>query len=884
LFLVNDASITGVGGTLLVGKNWWSAKPIGYHSKKFSNTEMNYATMDQELLAVHEGFRHFEDQLLGREVIILTDNQALQSFLKSKQLTRRQVRVQQYLAQFAYTIQYIKGSANLIADTLSRQYEDDDETTVRAPEEMIDVPEDFEPTTTVALSAMRTRRSPRRFDDSDPNAEARERQPKQQRKKRAPRAPKARTRAARKLERTRQRRSAEAWDEAPPELLATDGLTSPAILKAIAEEYHRDHLFAKVLDRPDHFRDFYWLDNGVLLHRLRKGESWRLCLPNAKLNGRSIREIFLEHYHVATGHLGAKRLTEEMNRHAWWPRMAKDIHKYVSSCPSCQATKKPTDKPTGLLHPLPIPSQPWDSVGIDFVGPVPPSRVSGNTYDYIMVVIDQLTGEVELIPTTKSGLDAQETARLYFTWVFPRHGLPSNIVSDRDVRFTNEFWKNLHEMMGTTLSMSSAYHPQSNGKTERVNRTVNSIMRNFVSEEQTDWALMLPMAQFAINSTVSEITGSSPFEINRGYIPRSLPAPSWSTDSAAENLDVTRFSERAQLALQVALDSIIQARVSQTFQANKHRRSGAPGGVGASAGWNVGDLAWLSTRNLHTVPGRAHKWTPRYVGPFEVVSSWTDTDTVELDLPERYTVRGISKVFHTSELKPYVASDEKVFPSRLTTRVPTFPLDSLEMEIKKVLTHRVSKDEEDKGFVEIMVRLGDNTTAWMPVSNPDIQVGGAYKSEYLQRLRVRDWSDLHENNVPVSDDNDKGPKRARESEADKDTASAIPHEKRQRRSALGPRADARSPERQLVRTTPGTAGGSETAPGVSESRAADARLQLSAPVSVRVTRSKGKERAQEEQRGESLPGNSLDFALQAHGHGVGPSERVEADEPNPKHT
>jgi transposase InsO family protein len=496
---------------------------------------MNYSTMDQELLAVHQGFKHFDEQLRGRQVIVLTDNQALKSFFKSKNLTRRQLRLQEYLFQFKSTIEYVKGTDNLIADALSRQYENDNQDTVRDPSEYIDVPEDFEPLD-VSLGALRTRRAPARFGEADE-------------------------------------------------------------------------------------------DINLLAQRFNEDQPWRLCVPSVIYNERDVREVLLEHVHVAHGHLGTHKMLEAVTRQFWWPSVGQDVKEYVRTCPTCQATKRPTSKPLGLLHPLSLPSQPWESVGLDFMGPFQPSRCGDNVYDFLMVVIDQLTGEVELLPTTSKGLDAPEVARLYFTWIFPRHGLPSNIVSDRDVRFTNRFWRALHMHMGTTLSMSSAHHPQSNGKTERMNRTINSILRHFISEEQTDWASMLPMAQYAINSSVSETTGYAPWELNRGYIPRSLGGP-LAAISENEPAEVTRFAEHAREALILAQDALISARVRRVHYANQRRSSVAD----AESHFSVGDLVWLSTRNMSIVPGRTHKWTPKYVGPFEILRSWPATDTFELDL------------------------------------------------------------------------------------------------------------------------------------------------------------------------------------------------------------------------------------------------------------
>ena len=151
--------------------------------------------------------------------------------------------------------------------------------------------------------------------------------------------------------------------------------------------------------------------------------------------------------------------------------MGTDIELFCSSCALCQVTKDSNQKLSGLLHSLPIPDRPWQSIGMDFMGPLPVS----NGHDYLLVVIDCFTSEVHLIPTTTQ-VTAKEVAWLFLKEIVRLHGVPESIVSDRDVKFTSRFWKELHQLLGMKLLMSTAFNPQTDGATERANRSIAQVL------------------------------------------------------------------------------------------------------------------------------------------------------------------------------------------------------------------------------------------------------------------------------------------------------------------------------------------------------------------------------------------------------------------------
>ena len=194
--------------------------------------------------------------------------------------------------------------------------------------------------------------------------------------------------------------------------------------------------------------------------------------------------------------------------------MGKDIRKHVQECDACQCTKPSNHLPTGRLHPLPISGWPWESIGMDYLGPVPKST-SGK--DTILIAIDRLTKMARFIPT-HSSVTSKETADLFLREVFRHHGLPSNIVSDREPRFTAKFWEALQKALGVELLMSTAAHPQTDGQAEAAVKVIQKLLKPFVFQEQ-DWEDLLPSLEFAYNDTVQSSTSQTPFYLNYGHHP-----------------------------------------------------------------------------------------------------------------------------------------------------------------------------------------------------------------------------------------------------------------------------------------------------------------------------------------------------------------------------
>ncbi|GAA5985290.1 hypothetical protein JCM10908_002607 [Rhodotorula pacifica] len=456
------------------------------------------------------------------------------------------------------------------------------------------------------------------------------------------------------------------------------------MVRAIASGYENDKTLGTILQAPERFINYtvkryepYEVD--LLYQRPEEGAEWALCIPpRAAVRGRRVVEVVLEHAHELLGHAHARSTLAWLQKLFWWPKMSSETEKYVKSCSSCQLAKPSTQLPPGFLHPRAPPSRPYEQISIDFQGPYVPSWVDGKEYDFLFNVMDTFSGEVILIPTKEKELTARRCAELFFRHVYPLWGLPQQINSDLDVRWTSEFWRALFGALRTTLATSTAYHPQSNGKIENMHRSLNAILRQWVTDTHSDWAEYIHIAQFAINCRKSSTTGFAPFELTRPSMP--LHVPEWATlnatGTAAEMLNALA------LRIEKAKDATRAARIEQARQANKRRMAEAlPLNSEGTTEWltkgpaKPGQLYLVSSENLRPMQNRTKKLLPHWIGPFSLVSYDPETSTYELALHERYTRRGLGCRFHASLVRKYVPSDETLFPNRISNDDPIFPLD-----------------------------------------------------------------------------------------------------------------------------------------------------------------------------------------------------------------
>jgi transposase InsO family protein len=192
-------------------------------------------------------------------------------------------------------------------------------------------------------------------------------------------------------------------------------------------------------------------------------------------------------------------------------------HTFCDSCKVCLQNKPTTLQPAGKLHSLPVPTKPWESIAMDFVGLFPKSAGCG----YLWVIMCRFTSNVHLIPINTM-TQAIKLSRIFVREIVWLHGLPKSIVSDRDSKFTSAWWREVHRLLGAKLLMSTAFHPQMDGATKRANQSIGQMMRSMVRADQKDWMEKIPLIEFAINASISTSTGFSLFELIGGYMPSML--------------------------------------------------------------------------------------------------------------------------------------------------------------------------------------------------------------------------------------------------------------------------------------------------------------------------------------------------------------------------
>ncbi len=296
--------------------------------------------------------------------------------------------------------------------------------------------------------------------------------------------------------------------------------------------------------------------------------------------------------------------------------MACDIRLFVLACSVCAISKTSNRPPAGLLQPLSVPSRPWSHISLDFVTGLPPSQ--GNTV--VLTVVDRFSKATHFIPLPKIP-SARETAVAVIDNVFRNHGLPMDVVSDRGPQFISKFWKEFCRLLGATVSLSSGYHPQSNGQTERANQDLECVLRCFVSQNPSSWSQQLSWVKYAHNSLPVLSTGQSPFECSLGYQPPIFQ----SMESEVAVSSAHTFVQRCRRTWRRAGESILQVGSRTKAQADRHR-SKPPIYV-------VGQKVWLSSKNipLCTV---CNKLAPKFIGLFTVTKIISPV-AVRLKLPWR---------------------------------------------------------------------------------------------------------------------------------------------------------------------------------------------------------------------------------------------------------
>ena len=352
--------------------------------------------------------------------------------------------------------------------------------------------------------------------------------------------------------------------------------------------------------------------------------------PHEKLRMRIIRA---HHDEVFAGHRGQHSTSRLIRKGYWWPKMNGQISRYVRACPACARAKPQSRSSATTLQPHDVPPEPWHTIALDLVGPLPLS----DGYDTVLTIVDKLTKYTYFIPVSRD-ISSEGIAQIYAKKIFPDRGIPKKIISDRGPQFASAFMKEFCKQTGITHNLSTAYHPETDGQSEIRNKHLGILLRLWVNERQDDWASWLPFASMVLNNTQSEATGASPFFLNNGRDPNLQ----FIARSAYVNESAAQFATRMKLAWDTAGRALKAANAKMKEQAAKHHRP--------SVDYKPGDQVWLDRSKFANLrPSK--KLDDLNIGPFPIKEK-VGLSSYRLELPTAYSQ--VHPVIHESRLRPYV--------------------------------------------------------------------------------------------------------------------------------------------------------------------------------------------------------------------------------------
>jgi hypothetical protein len=363
--------------------------------------------------------------------------------------------------------------------------------------------------------------------------------------------------------------------------------------------------------------------------------------------------------------------------------MRQYIRNQVQSCVVCQQAKPERVPYPGLLQPLQVPNGAWQTVTMDFIEGLPTSG-SANS---IIVFVDPFTKYAHFVPLHHP-FTATKIADVFMDTVHKLHSMPVALVSDRDKIFTSTFWREIFKRTGVSLRMSTAYHPQSDGQTERVNQQIECYLRCFISAHPKQWSRWLPLCEYWYNTNWHSALGKSPFEVLYGYSPRYFGL---SADDTLAPVDVQQWLDQRLVITESVRQHLLRVKQRMKRQADKKR---------TERSFSVGDRVFLKLQPYaqSSVLRRAsHKLAFRYFGPYTILKK-IGSVAYELELPSSSRVH---PVFHVSQLRQCLAPSQKV--------TPTLPSPDAHMQVPvKILQQRVVQ-RGHKSLLQVLVEWSDSS-------------------------------------------------------------------------------------------------------------------------------------------------------------------------------
>lgn len=591
----SDSSGWAIGGCLSQYDDKGCLRPVAYYSSKLAPVECNYDIHDKELLGIIKCLKEWRGELMGlqKPFRILTDHNNLKYFMTSQKLTERQVRWSQFLSQFNFQLSFRPGRLGQRPDALSRREQD--------------VPKTIE----------------------DPRLKEREFQ----------------LIKNDWLKRKTQR------------AIMTLSLINNAIPQGslLFEEKELQDLWDQGVHKNiSSFKELYssmWKNERSFPTHLGLKTSLSECEIDARgalcfrkrvwiPEWEPLQTALIQRTHDSylTGHPGRNNTLAILSRSFYWPKMSTMVRRFCRNCDVCGRSHVWRTRRQGLLLPLPIPDRFHNELSIDFMTDLPAKDKKDPRY--LMVITDRLLKSVTL--EAMNSMSAEECADRFLNCHFRFHGFPAALTSDRGSNWVGDFWTHLCKETNMEQRLSTAFHPETDGSTERMNQEVLAYLRAFISYSQFEWSKMLPTAQLALNNRDSSVSGLSPFFLQHGYHAEPIklqPPPNSKTKTNPAKL-ADKFVARIYEAQEYAAAAMASAQQQMEERANRTRN---PAPV-----FRIGDKVWLNLKNVQTPqPKKKLSWVNAKYKITKIISP----HVVELDVPSKIFPR-----FHVELLRK--ASDD----------------------------------------------------------------------------------------------------------------------------------------------------------------------------------------------------------------------------------
>ncbi|GJR43780.1 putative nucleotidyltransferase, ribonuclease H [Tanacetum coccineum] len=436
----------------------------------------------------------------------------------------------------------------------------------------------------------------------------------------------------------------------------------PNLISQIKAAQKDDGEIWAIIQNIDQQTEFRVDDDGILW------QGTKLCVPEDP----TLREALMTEAHSSpfSIHPGSTKMYHDLKQHFWWSGMKRDVATFVSKCLICQQVKIEHQRASGLLQPLEIPVWKWDEISMDFVTGLPRTQ---RKHDAIWVVVDRLTKSAHFLPIRKD-YPVSKLAEMFQQEIVRLHGTPSAIVSDRDPRFTSRFWKGLQKAWGTRLKFSTAFHPETDGQSERTIQTLEDMLRSCALEWAGNWDDYICLVEFAYNNSWHASIKCAPFEMLYG---RKCRAPICWDQVGERILEGPEMIEVTNEKVAVAREKLKEAQTRQKSYADRHRRA---------LEFQPGEHVFLKvspTRGVRRF-GIKGKLSPRFIGPFEILDRVGEV-SYRLALPPQLS--HVHNVFHVSLLRGY-----KYHP----LHVVSYPFDQIREDLSYTEEPESILDRQDR--------------------------------------------------------------------------------------------------------------------------------------------------------------------------------------------